>query len=333
MMKKIISLLLLIAVILGIITGCSNQNVTENEEQESETVAVTSEETTQETNSDIASNQEKYASVYDLRYTERLSNNYIVLHQAIDEDGNVWELVGEDNETYQGSKITIGVIKNDEWFIELTDTCPLIVDGQIDQYKSVSAWDNSVYNHDFFYFMSGGIYICDSPMRTIFWDTVNNRQATITEKNSNVFEQDYSRRCIDNKELIYATKEYQGGLAANYKETYKFYIFYPNKCEINLVKEAVFYNTGGNLEISQLYEGLFYSNYDLDTQEKIHTFYDGNFKKVFDLNEYDTESAPLISVGHFVDGKCELINQLDSGGQFKITIDKTGKMISQEKYN
>lgn len=49
-----------------------------------------------------------------------------------DKDGTCYELVGEDYENYDGSVIRFGIIKNNQWLIEMTDEVPFI-----DEYKSV----------------------------------------------------------------------------------------------------------------------------------------------------------------------------------------------------
>lgn len=49
-----------------------------------------------------------------------------ILGTGLDKNGTIYEVVANVNETYQGSTLLVGVIKNSKWLIEPTANCPLI---------------------------------------------------------------------------------------------------------------------------------------------------------------------------------------------------------------
>lgn len=62
----------------------------------------------------------------DSDYQIKLSDDYYLLAEGTDKAGNTYELVGSEDEDYEGISLKIGVIKNNKWLQELTGDMPFI---------------------------------------------------------------------------------------------------------------------------------------------------------------------------------------------------------------
>lgn len=117
-MKKLLSLLLVEVICLAFV-GCSgveNNNLGTQVNKNSSVVEPTTEEATTNEPTTV-----EPTTVYDI------SNEYeIILASGSDSDGNDYMMVGNETEDYEGVKVEVGVIKNDEWLIELTSDMPFL---------------------------------------------------------------------------------------------------------------------------------------------------------------------------------------------------------------
>lgn len=115
-MKKLIAIILVSILFL---VGCNN---TENKDTESILSEVDNNTTTVEVTTEEETTVEP-TTIYDI------SNEYqLVLASGIDLDGNSYMMVGSESEDYNGVKVEIGVVKNDEWLIPLTSDFPFLKD-------------------------------------------------------------------------------------------------------------------------------------------------------------------------------------------------------------
>lgn len=251
-----------------------------------------------------------------------------IIATALDNNGDIYEIIGNVSESYQGSELLIGVIKNSEWLIEPNNNCPYINEERWGWDKSGSDIEslNCGYlsNGTFYNLRKGSSATPVYEGYLELWNVETDKYLYLEDTSSDYSLEDYSE--LDTRKtdtFVFVTSVIHG---INDRSTLCF--LNTKTLEVNELYEVI---TQGSVICHQISDGLFYTSIDMPNKVRIGTFYDENANKVFDLKEFDTDKTDIVVVGDFVDGKCEIVNELENGTRYKIVIDKTGKAISNEK--
>lgn len=224
-----------------------------------------------------------------------------VLASGTSDNGDFYELVANDSKSYDG-KAAVGVIKNNKWLVEMTSDNPFIgEDGGLIADKAKFGKNSWFYYYDY-------NYIYD-----ILWNPETNAVYKSSEHDNKrpVMIWNEDEQCYDLREgFILVEGEYGGAdelidlSTMKTIATYEFYDVYPYS------------------------EGLFCAETSTGNGTS-YGFYDKSGNLVIDLNKYNISGGAL----RFTDGKCTFKARNDSGKKFEITIDKTGKVLSENPVN
>lgn len=308
MIKKAISLFLLIT-LLFCLSSCKNKKSsnTTTISQENEGIKVSS------------NSESTYESETTFSTEIKLSDSCDkVLASGYDSENNYYELVANEKEDYSGTKIEIGVIKNNEWNIPLTTDNPFIGEnGLLSAYRSDNAVTGSIYDERFakFYYIGNGCFYYDGD---IF--NGNNRKYYISDDFGYVpvifLDNNRTENIINNEGYFILSK---------YDKTYKILDSNTmNTTEINM------HNQNDIDYVFPYSEGLF-ACMDYNSDIETNGFYNLKGEKVIDLSKYalaeNTYNRGPVQSLVFINGKCRFKITNDQGTDYYITIDKTGNVI------
>lgn len=284
-----------------------------------------------------------------MEYVKSLSNTCdFVLCGGTDDAGNVYELVANQTETALEYKIEVGIIKNNEWLWPLSTDFPFLgEDGLF--HVSAPLGGESGSNLDEYgkivssiFFIDSGAFLMDSyNTRTATgWDTYDHTKIIFscdTQKSYTVdceessFLYKYAEACFSNGEAIsYGQIVTDNGKLLIYSEPegsdihsidienhiYDWFLLNTNTLEI----EPIATNVTGLCPESVLSEGLIFAS--------DQCFYDTNLQKKIDLSAYKIDMWYAGSI-FFENGECEFTAENNLGTEFLITIDKSGKVLSE----
>lgn len=317
-MKKIIVSLLVLVISLFFV-ACSTVNETENSYDDYS--ITTTENTTVNKSSYVDSNGI-------IQNSELAKSCQKILGSGADKNGDIYEIVADVRETYQGSQLMVGVIKNSQWLIELTADNPYINDG---------LWDKSGADIDKIRcdYLSNGTFYEETTIYSSDGDNFSNGKLNLwnVESNKTLYLKDlmlgngtiYPCTKLNSNDMLVLIKSEGSGVV--HKNT----LMFLDTKNLSTTELYTVEDTEPYYDYDQISDGLFYVPLDFPNKTRIGTFYNENGDKVFDLSEYDTDETDVVYVGNFQNGECEIHNELTNGTQFKIIIDKKGKMLSQKK--
>lgn len=277
----------------------------------------------------------------------KLSSNYTVLASGSEDNGDFYELVGEQNETVNNGGVKIGVIKNNEWLVEITSDIPFVGEnGYISIIDAYSGKDSFNLKREysncgvFFEYCGNGIFIdyyLYAPPGTSDYDSFcYTYGVAYNSENGKSYKINCAANCalglrycsFDSSSMEYWNSDFKIRDRLVYKDKdHKF-----NILNLNTMETKQF---DGIDDFSQYSNGLIF----VRTEDKGFVgFIDEDFNFVIDLTDYNLK-LPFKDVWgeecdwcnkcyFFKDGKCEINTRTDSGSVFKVTIDKTGKEIN-----
>lgn len=233
-----------------------------------------------------------------------------LLAEGTSTTGDVYELVMNESDTYD-AKQSIGLIKNNEWLINMTSDSPIIDEatGSVyyfnkfkeryeyylnthkkypTTYKLVTNNCFSLFDYCLWNFESGKIYHLNNGEEMILDDQV-----------------------IDTNRVIITTDHVA-----------EFDCKVLNTDDMTVVKSIDRFISHN--QAKPFSEGLFYA-YAGDVNEKKMGFYDENCNLIIDLSKYGVDEG-----GIFLDGKAVITARNSTGKSFEITIDKKGNVISEK---
>lgn len=324
---SIITVIIIMAVIIATFSGCfgsgssSGGNLPNNNSNSFDNNSQSGESNDESGNASVDSNG-------NITNSDLANSCQKILCTAKDKNGDIYELVANVDETYQGSQLLVGAVKNGKWLIEPNNNCPYINRERWGWDKSGTDFDSLrcgyLSNGTFYNLKKGSTATPIDEGYLELWNVESNKYLYLEKATSKYTVGDYEN--LGEKQtdtFVFATSV---GVGINDQITLKFL-----NTKTLEVTELYQVTTSYSLDLTQISEGLFYASIDMPNKIKIGTFYDKNGKKVFDLSEFETEETSISYVGNFKDGQCVIRNKLKNGTQYKIIIDKTGKMISQEK--
>ncbi|MGN0491304.1 hypothetical protein [Ruminococcus sp.] len=310
-MKKLITIILLPIIML---VGCSDSrnNDVQSTTSDIEISTYIVESTTQEETTDVPT------TIYDI------SEEYqIVLASGSDDEGNYYMMVGNEKEDYQGVKVEIGVIKNDEWLIKPTSDIPFLKD-----------------NGEFI--NGGGLSDAIDDIKFIGKECFRyvSHQKGLTEVYYNV----NTKKYFENKGTYYSNigwKEYTY-VGARYTEE----SVVPNEEKI-FIRSAK-YESFITYHILDTKSMELSGEYKVDNNEKYDNvypvsedlfaiitfggklkFYNLDGSLAIDLSEYEVSNDFQRFI--FEDGQCTFRIKNNNNTEYDITVDKSGKVLYSDE--
>lgn len=242
-----------------------------------------------------------------------------VLASGTSDNGDFYELVANDSKTLE-DKPQIGVIKNNEWLVEMTsENCPFINNsGNILNFGDVKdgiAQYSFVKNN---WFATRRNYSRE-------FDVIWNPETNVSYQGNNYGDIKFIE--TENGDNI----EY--GLDDNFMMTVvRGDAFSTDTCYIVDLSTMKTVNELNFEDESAFSEGLFFGRNYLENNRNayISGFYDETGKLVIDLSKYNISSPENVV---FQNGICTFVAYGTTGNKFEITIDKTGKVLSENPVN
>ena len=252
-----------------------------------------------------------------------------VLCSGVDISGNSYELVANQTESSLGYEITVGIIKNNEWLYPLSTEFPFLGDGglfhvdapqgsesgsDLSCYKKIasmihfidtrnSTWTNS-YDHTMIFFSCSCLksYTVDCEEFTLLY--------RYSENNGNIHTE-------NGKILLYSEVS---GTSSGWLEDQVF-----DWCllDVQTLDVRTFgSNIVGVRPESILSEGLIFAS--------DQCFYNTNAQKAIDLSVYNIDMFYDSNI-YFENGTCTFKAKNTLGTEFFITIDSSGNVLSEVK--
>ena len=239
-------------------------------------------------------------------------------------NGDYYELVANQFDAYPSSTFEFGVIKNNKWLVKMSSKCPFIEEngwwkgarfentpGEFKHlgngyfYYSHNDWNNNeiVYNPE----NGVNFHVYGLAVYSAYKNYLQSSYGT----------PDYTKLINENGEL----------LAELCDGNYTFSYLNMNTGEIKEIPLKLT-NKNNDLQIGLLGDGLFYAYSSGFTGTDYMGFFDLTGKQIIDLTEYN-----VVDLGNriFENREYTITCKNDSGVEFYITFDTTGKIIRQEK--
>ncbi len=269
-----------------------------------------------------------------------------ILATGSNKNGDFYELVANQEETYDDVKIEIGVIKNNEWLLEPTSDMPFIDketglikislpgistigidDVEVNEYES-----DNIYG-TFKYVADGCFCIYTDITKDVSWNGNNNCSIIYNAENKKAYYNDESyfiftslrKETKYGNHLLIQDRYSIGGIPFEEFRS-DFYILDTNTMETKMIVEGTEYNIVGPIG-----DGLFAvsdSFYSSKVADEISYFYDLEGNQVIDLTSYNDGEVYAVDKIYFADGKFTFYVDNSAGTKFQVTIDTKGNVIS-----
>lgn len=288
-------------------------------------------------------------------YVQPLSSTCdYILCCGTDFAGNVYELVANQKESALGYEIKVGIIKNNEWLYPMSTDFPFLGEKGLFHVSAPvgheSGYDLSMYNTivSSIYFIDSGAFLMKSNyigpgffksyednLIIISCETLKSCAIDYNDVHflyrSKKAKFDYYGELVsygqitsdEGKLLMYSERERPQANSLNV-EKYEDYYFYDWILldTVTLEKKTLAADVIGLYPKSDISDGLIFAS--------DQCFYDANLQKMVDLSAYDIDMSCASSI-FFDNGICEFTAENDLGTEFIVTIDKTGKVLSEVK--
>ena len=309
--KKIISALSAIAVVFALLCGCSAA-ANESEALEQATGG----------ENESSNQSDSYESGAEAKLSDECD---FVLAVGIDNAGNKYELVANTAQTFEGTN-KIGVIKNNEWFVELSSDCPFIDEsGEIlgvtpgydshDYYVNEDGVCGYIYiGNNCFGYSEGYLFDCN-----VLWNAktkaVHSYPAgkystsyILSTVAKNDGENDFSQNGVDEEYVLFHDTD-----------TYK--LLNTTTMTFDSSFKDIGYST-----VNPYSEGLLFAT----TKDDKFGFFDKSGNLKIDFEKYSEKfNLGSPTPRYFQNGTFKFNYPNSSGIFFEITIDKNGNVISE----
>ncbi|MBE6564308.1 MAG: hypothetical protein E7655_03400 [Ruminococcaceae bacterium] len=252
-----------------------------------------------------------------------------ILCTGTDEDGNYYELVGNQYEDALGVEIELGIIKNNTWLVELTDSFPFLNDNgmfRTTHYTIGGIIDEDLYSYPVssnIQFITSGAFVIEKYIEaSSFWaedekvlcffscKTLKSTELSLNEYNIPI--KPYDGYCTEDDDLLLY------GISGEKRD--EWLLFNVNTFEMKSMGK----HKKGAYPIRPVSEGLIFASDEC--------FYNTNFEKVIDISEYNIDlSAKSTLCFEEETGNCCFYVTNPQGKRYFIVIDKTGKIVSQRQ--
>ncbi|MBQ7006894.1 MAG: hypothetical protein IJN59_03590 [Oscillospiraceae bacterium] len=344
MFKKTLCAALAVCMLLGL-TACVSEtgNVSDVAEKITQQSTTKAQLTTQPTTQEITTEAPKLSSSFDM-----------ILATGYENNGDYYEVVANETEDYVGTKVEIGIIKNNEWVLEPTTSMPFIdEDGTIYGKNLKSIYDMNVedttfgygiYNNTilhlgndcFLFYSNEDCMIYNAVTKQYYEMTIDISYGSQFYGHCNYLYESYFTYCRDFINISKLSKDNSKIISmckaiwvASDVSAISVDILDTNTMEVSTIVvdgnwERVGVDKHWDCFTYPISENIFAIANDY---EEI-TFYDADGNIVFE-NDFKLTGPKQTIV--FKNGKCtfEIVN--DAGNVYKITIDKQGNVIDSVK--
>lgn len=267
-----------------------------------------------------------------------------ILATGSNKNGDFYELVANQEETYDDVKIKIGVIKNNEWLLEPTSDIPFIdketglIKISLPGISAIGIDDVEIRDYDidniygtFEYVADGCFCVYTDITKDVSWTGNHNCSIIYNAENKKAYYNDESyfiftslRKEAKHGNQLLIQDRYSVGITGNCRSD--FYILDTNTMKTKMIVEGTEYNIVGPMGDGLFAVGdSFYSN---SIRNAISYFYDSEGNKIIDLTSYNDGEVYAVDKAYFADGKFTFLVKNDAGTEFQVTIDTTGNVIS-----
>lgn len=257
-----------------------------------------------------------------------------IIGEGSDPDGDTYQLVVNKEESLEDVTIKAGVIKNNEWLVEPSEDLPFIDKVHSTLINSRAFSIDSMIKFDMLhcYYVQNGCFVTD--------DFIYNGETNKVYMIGDIDE--YTHKEIDSYEMYY----FRDGIFSNINQEVKIVITVyesGNKTfeilDLSEMKATAVdlskYNLGDifneDIIVCPMTDGVFYANIKGKNAE-INAFIDESGNKVVDFNE--KSYSPIDSTDnymYFLNGKSTFEARNSSGTEYRVTIDKNGNILEENK--
>ena len=252
-----------------------------------------------------------------------------ILCTGYDDEENYYELVANETEEYNGILIELGVIKNNEWSVELSSDSAFIDESGL--LRDHGRDTGSIYDEeclDFIYVGNGCFWYDGALLNGTTGKYFDDNYGIAIVCKGNSYRVSENDEFIDNSILLLSKYNVEN-------ENYDLFLLNTNnmkkqRIKLKAEKEEILFPYSEGIIAKIAYGGNGKSG-----------FYDVNGKCVYDLSEYDyhlfyQQGGYLSSEMRkqslvFENGECSFEIENDLRSKFMITINKKGKVINSEK--
>lgn len=321
--RKIINIVAISAFSILLLCSCTSQNSKKVSDNISTTEEITEELTTEEIT------------------TEEPTTEYVRLSEQCDatlceeEEGDYYQLVANEEEDYQGVKIKVGVIKNNEWILKPTSKMPLVDEDKTLYGSDISGLDDAP---DSIYYIGSGCFLYRARTK----DFHSTYEEIIYNVNNQKY---YEQKDREDNEIIVAlprplnyttSEDLEGAPEYNLKDIIVAIENYESNTVVTVLNLATMKTKEININIPD----------EIDNQQLIvHplsngifaiagkydgcTFYNEKGKELFTVSYEEIPYEYLYEPIAFKNSKCSIIVENNKGTVYTIVVDKKGKIVKQ----
>lgn len=314
MLRKSIALIMSVCMLLSLCACGKSDNKKSNSKNSSDESNITD---TYEDNPSFVTPEKDNAenTPTSVKPEDKLSESCSMVLCSGTDGSDHYELVANQIDGYPDSTFEFGVIKNNQWLVPMGSDCPFI-----DEKGWWTYSQGTNQPRDFEYIGAGCFYYnWRYPYDPKILYKPETGVSVVVDRiyenpNSEYGKDKYSIN--DQAEIIIRLEDAEN----------KFPLVYIN---MNTGERKTLPLNSYHIDtIGIISEGLFFATTDEIGEDPQHGFYDLNGNKVIDLSSYTITD---LKVRKFTDGKYTFTAKNNSNVLFDITIDKTGKVLSQEK--
>lgn len=164
-----------------------------------------------------------------------------------------------------------------------------------------------------------GYFIEEQLQTIVFWNAETNKSKII----NNVTMDDMDNYIIGNNIVVCELTDHKFNMSNDAFAKLDVKLLNPETFEVKkILSKKLTIDTGMSNEVHQISDGVFFSN---DSRHNTGSFYNTDGSKAFDLNFKNIQK-----IGHFNNGECEIITQIETESKYSVIIDKSGQVISNE---
>lgn len=311
-MIKIAKILLIFCLLTLVFSGCTDNNeVSSTNVSETESITLQQIEETEEQES--------------TRLSESCQK---IVSTGVDEKGSVWEIVAEVKESAKGSQLLVGVIKDNEWFLEMGTACPFVHQGvyweedggNFDEIACSYVGKQTFACYGIFWNVNSGEWVQYGYANE--WDWGNSIEDRDKDGELEFLHRGIIRYSNGKEDSVHTS-----AIILNIEtfEQKKVFLSGIRGIDSFIMRSAndgsfyVYYNESGDV-------------YGWPSARYNVTFYSKNGEELFDLDEYNTDTSRIGHVSPFDDNNlCTITVCLNSGSRFEVVIDTKGNIISETK--
>lgn len=320
-MKKLISILTLAAIVCGL-SACGSK----------EEAIIQSTETTRAFTTPIETIPDLFDEPFDEPITDaptqepRLSDNCDKIMYTVKDGADYFELVVDEDINYPKNIYRFGVIKNNQWLVEMSTESPFLNDDNT--WKSLEDFGADPLEYIHFEYLGEGCFLYYADFVSInmnnsgiFYNPSTNLSLPVWNM---YFYNDSYEYVVNNGQAIVATEP-----LVDSSKFFEWALLNTNNGTLTTINGYFNNNNWSVSKLQGISEDLFMAIINKSSREYIVGFFNFNGELIIDLTDYgyiDEESDY-----RFINGKCSFITRNDSGVEFRITIDKTGQILSSEQ--